>query len=374
VRARALARASQVANNNENAELAERFAQEALALGKALDDKPSIARALLTLSVVNVNSGKEESGWDLVEQSLHVALEIEDHGIAAANLLNLGIRARDRGPKSAIPLMERALQESRLSGDKRMIGFILKELSLYVLVQGNLEYAQSLAEEAMSLFQEMGDKGNLAAGTLQLTDIALFSEEYMLAGEYCLRAKELSEAVNSKHDAALSLWYLGLVDWAKGDLPGFRGATEQALSLVKESPDLLLIIQLPVFLGESSRLEGDLISAKGPYREALKILQEVDIRAGYCLCLEGLAALAIANGQSERGARLFGAWEKLREDVFVLDNYPFLVRQRESHISAARAQLGEEAFQSAWETGREMSFEAARELMIELSDFKSELQ
>lgn len=71
--------------------------------------------------------------------------------------------------------------------------------------------------------------------------------------------------------------------------------------------------------------------------------------------MQGLGALALSCGQPERAVRLFGARAKLRETVHAEDYYPFMVREREEQMDEARAQLGDEAFNTAWAAGRAMS-------------------
>jgi len=46
------------------------------------------------------------------------------------------------------------------------------------------------------------------------------------------------------------------------------------------------------------------------------------------------------------------------------DFYPFMLDERERHIAAARAQLGEEAFQRFWSEGRSMTLEQALDLAL----------
>jgi hypothetical protein len=74
--------------------------------------------------------------------------------------------------------------------------------------------------------------------------------------------------------------------------------------------------------------------------------------------LEGLAALAAAQAQPERAARLFGTAEGLREAM----GAPLPPAERAEHdrsVAAVRTTLGEEAFAAAWAEGRAMSRDQA---------------
>ena len=74
--------------------------------------------------------------------------------------------------------------------------------------------------------------------------------------------------------------------------------------------------------------------------------------------LEGLASVVATQGDLQWAAQLLGAAEALREAIDV----PRLPVDRVSYeqaVAAARVQLGEEAFASAWQEGRTMKLEQA---------------
>jgi hypothetical protein len=75
--------------------------------------------------------------------------------------------------------------------------------------------------------------------------------------------------------------------------------------------------------------------------------------------VESLAGAASAVGQWRRAARLWGAMERLREEI----GAPLAASERTGHdrrISDARAALGDDdAFDAAWRQGRAMTDEEA---------------
>src|SRR5262249_5227198 len=74
--------------------------------------------------------------------------------------------------------------------------------------------------------------------------------------------------------------------------------------------------------------------------------------------LEGLAAVTVAQAQPERAARLFGAAERLREEIGAC--VPRAERaDHERSVAAVRTALGEEAFAAAWAAARALSLEQA---------------
>ena len=81
--------------------------------------------------------------------------------------------------------------------------------------------------------------------------------------------------------------------------------------------------------------------------------------------LEGPAAAVAALGSFLRAARIWGAAQRLREEI----GSPLAPNERsgyDRHLEAARAALGDDAnFDHAWQEGRAMTLEEAIELALE---------
>ena len=111
-------------------------------------------------------------------------------------------------------------------------------------------------------------------------------------------------------------------------------------------------------LGDVAREQGDDGRAAVRFREALALgwqLRDHSIVAG---CLERLAEAASRRAQPERGSRLLGTAEVLRET----GGTPHIPIDRALHeraVASARDRLDEAAFRKAWATGRALSPEAA---------------
>ncbi len=73
--------------------------------------------------------------------------------------------------------------------------------------------------------------------------------------------------------------------------------------------------------------------------------------AGIAECLEALAELASGWGEAERGARLFGAADALREQAGA-PLAPAYRSRRDRGVAAARTALGPDRFSAAMAAGR----------------------
>ena len=70
-----------------------------------------------------------------------------------------------------------------------------------------------------------------------------------------------------------------------------------------------------VNLGEVSQILGENAEARARYAESLTIYHQLNMDIAIAYCLEVLAGIDAAEGESSRAARLFGAAEWLREEM-----------------------------------------------------------
>jgi hypothetical protein len=109
-------------------------------------------------------------------------------------------------------------------------------------------------------------------------------------------------------------------------------------------------------LGRIEIQRDEMPAARTYYQQSLALNQQVGEKWMTPFNLEGLASVVATQGALRWAAQLWGAAEALREAIDV----PRLPVDRvgyEQAVAAARAQLGEEAFASAWQEGWTMKLE-----------------
>jgi ATP/maltotriose-dependent transcriptional regulator MalT len=100
-------------------------------------------------------------------------------------------------------------------------------------------------------------------------------------------------------------------------------------------------------------------------REGLYLARELDQKVIIQYSLYGLAAVATAQGEPARAARLWGAAEAMSEAYGV--HLTPVTRSRtnyEGYLAAARSQLDEDTFRKAWAEGKAMKAEEAVEYAL----------
>jgi tetratricopeptide (TPR) repeat protein len=150
-----------------------------------------------------------------------------------------------------------------------------------------------------------------------------------------------------------------------GDIAYLQGDHERAVALIEESlahswerEDKEMIAWALKLLGNLAQRQSDVGRATRLLAESLALFQEWGDLLGVTAYLEGMAEVAARQGQPERTVRLFGAAAVLR-DALGIPPYPAEQAEYEQHLSAARTQLGERTFDTAWTEGQAMSVEQA---------------
>jgi hypothetical protein len=141
----------------------------------------------------------------------------------------------------------------------------------------------------------------------------------------------------------------------------YRRAAElikEALARGRELGDPWNVAYSLTNLANVARSQGDCGQAKALFRDGLMLSCDKDLRWIAALGLEGLAAVAAAQGQPLLAARLFGAAEALREAL----GTPLKPSERAGYdqaTQATRGALGEDSFAAAWAEGRALPLDEA---------------
>jgi predicted ATPase/DNA-binding CsgD family transcriptional regulator len=187
--------------------------------------------------------------------------------------------------------------------------------------QGDLDAAATRYEASRGLMESLEDAGRLPHWTLlpvaNLADVAL------------LRGDPASAATLAEHAVA---------GWREaGYLWGLAQALGTAAAAASE--------------------RGDQVRAARLYDETLTLWLDSDDGRGIAGTLAGIAGVANRRGQSERAARLLGAAWGVAESLGV--RYLAHHVHAERVLAAARSQLDDDAFDTAWTEGQALSIEQA---------------
>jgi tetratricopeptide (TPR) repeat protein len=178
--------------------------------------------------------------------------------------------------------------------------------------------AEALYEEALVAAEEGGYAVQVAMLIMRLGILSRQRGDYDRAGALCAEALDRFRALGSSANVGITLNHLGVIERERGE---YGRAAERL-------------------------------------RESLTIFVRGGIRHLVADNFEELAGIATATGREERAARLLGAAEALREELG-LPLSPADSPAVEATAAAARAALGDEAFEAARAAGRALPLERA---------------
>ena len=235
-------------------------------------------------------------------------------------------------------------------------------LGLLAVNQDDDARAESCFGESLTMSQAHGDAAGIAYGWLGLGLVAMHQRQFRqattLLEEALAEARRLDDRALASVCAGIALSHLGALAYAQGALPLATSRFDAALLDQRAIDDRWGIGFSLVGLGYAARDRGDAARAGALFAEGLAPFTEVGDRRIIALALDGVAGLAIAWGQPEIAARLFGAAAAQRE-ASGLPVEPAFRAAHERDVVAARAALGEDAFAAGWATGAAAPLPAA---------------
>ncbi len=224
--------------------------------------------------------------------------------------------------------------------------------------QQDIAKAIAYSMESLALYRQLEDEKGIAK------TLAALGHAYHIAGdaERAMRHLEeslaLYEELDDEWGKGTALLWLADSYTRQGNLKHAAALAERSLGLFRELGDGWGIAFSLGNVGEIARRQGDYDQAAARFKESLALHQRTGTRADIPFSLEALAIVMSLKGHSGLAASLWGAGEAVRQAIStpVPSTYSM---DYASFIAEARARLGDEAFNFAWEEGHRMSLEQA---------------
>jgi predicted ATPase/DNA-binding SARP family transcriptional activator len=292
--------------------------------------------------------GHLASEWhDRIQQAL-LRPEGRERTLARAKALNgIGFMYwADIYPTDRRPELEEALSIAREYGDRWNIATAYRNLGLLENIKGNYSEARSLLEESLAIWRDMGSEGEMGGAwtLIFLGDAALNHDDREWAVSLYKESVEILKTVGDINFLAYSLRRLAQLAWCQGD-------HERAIPLCRESLTLNIQVNDP---------------------------------RGILACLAGFADIALAQGRLERAAVLMGAvdaqlssadsqpTERTEERHQFVAGNAIGIRllyidkmEYERNLALIREQVDEQTLAKFWIRGQKLSFQEAITLTLE---------
>ena len=218
--------------------------------------------------------------------------------------------------------------------------------------QGDFEAAETYAAEALEIARRL-DAANEMVGPLSILGVVAMSrEDHARALPFAEEMARVARTVGDVFGLATALNNQAYIAWVAGDVERAEALWTETLEAARESSSELTAYAMSG-LGDVALARGEIDRAAERFRQALAIhdeLETLELLADNCTCL---SAVAKSGGDLERAARLLGAASYLRQSSGAAEQpNPAVKIYQDDVMAAARSQLGEDAFETAFTTGR----------------------
>ena len=342
------------------------------ALGWALKrgDTPDGIRLAVTLSRFWLVRGYLSEGRRWLESSLAASPDAPDSDRAHA-LIAAATLAWHQGDYAGVgPLAESALTLARQLGDKVGEAEALCRLGELRTMTGDYIAARSLFEQSRAAWGESGARrGVIQSLNVPLHDLATLACEegdYETARTLFEEALEIAQDHGNIMDVVHHLSGLGHVAHGRGDYEAACAFYQESLAAARRLGYKRMATFNLQYLGGLAWTQGDLPRSSSFFREALAYFGPAGDDLGIARCLEGLCRVAAEEGAYSRAARLSGVAERLREAMHS-PRPPSEVADYDAALECARLGLGSESFDAARAEGRRIDIKEGVQVALQES-------
>lgn len=322
-------------------------------------DDTALAESLAACGRARMFKGEAAVAATHFEESVEAAQRIENDSLLASGLVGLGWSAMARGEYRGADLhLREALELAEDLGDAHIKAVALCWLAELSRLQGDPGAATEAFEDALVLARRMAAPHPVARCLIGLGRTALLEGELPRARALFEEAASLARGAGMGQAESAALAGLGEASMIDGDLASARTFFDDALATARESGDKRGTAHAFYRLGMVARSASDNDGAAALHHDAMELQREIDDRAGIVATLEGLAGVAVDQGQDEDAGRLFGAADALRQKGGYARGRPESDRHA-ADVKLLHKRMTKRGLDLAWKQGSAISLDEA---------------
>jgi len=319
--ARALAYHGLILTNLGKFDEARSSANQALDVSRSISDQSAEAYSLYILGVSFWNQGDFEQAVPIIKQSLALYEAVGDKLGQATTLMRL-VGSSDYDASKTY--MVESIRLQRELGNLSGLAFSLYYLSIFLTLHGDLSSPYPMAEEALSIFQRLGNPVGGANALTIYGYLAFFQNDFQKSITYFKKAIELNEK--------------------NGDLMGsLYNRRELAMGLLHQ---------------------GDIAEAKELLHGCILQFQKINAMDGLAKTIETVASLFVRQEAPVRAALLIAWAADLRQKSRSIV-WPMQGKFIDEILAKIRTMIDETKFAELSSQGRAMTMEAAIAFALE---------
>ncbi len=326
----------------------------------ALDDEgtdPAIVSA--RQRVVNgaawlaADQGDWAHGGPLFEQSITLLSVLGESQDKTILVVAMALQTRAKGDyRGAVTLLEDLVtRQRRLIASGNLMDPTLRPAhycrALIAREQGDYTYAETLFQEGIDYHRMIGDEESVAQGELGVSDVARDIGDASRVRIYSERSLATYRALGIEWAIGFAMNNLALAAYLEGDLPKAFGYSSEAVLLYRKIQNKLSLAEVLITMGHILAGQGKTVAAREAFVEALRYASSLGPRILIAGALEGLAQVALQEGNATEAVKVIGGAAILRTQMGTPAR-PIDMPGLEQTLDTSRKILGEEAFVRIW--------------------------
>ncbi|MFL5697689.1 MAG: ATP-binding protein [Ktedonobacteraceae bacterium] len=229
------------------------------------------------------------------------------------------------------------------------------------------EHSRELAQEALVLYEAVGDMAGKTWAMFHIGDTWHMQGEYTLATGYLEESLHLQREQENWHSYAFTLSRLGAMATLQGNFPQAWTYLSEALTLQRENSEPGLLNVTLVYLGVLALAQGDLIQSSTYLREGLLLAQQTGNRYMLAIDLIAFGCLLGTIREPFYAARVCSGAEALFESLNTA--LPAAYRPiYDAYLGSLKSQVDETTWERWWAEGKFLSQEEMSALALTVSE------
>ena len=244
--------------------------------------------------------------------------------------------------------------QSRDRLSQELLARVLRRAGRFSSIQGNYELAEQYGYESVRIFQELGDKYNLADALSPLSAAIFARGEIETSREMDLKMLELYREAEDEPGIALALAYIGWDEVLLGKAQQGIQRLEQSLAMQRKMGSKFGLAFSMMVLGKCLYQQGEMDRAEELLSGALSMFNDQKNKTYIRNCLIDLAGIAAFRRRANRATILIGIANRLMEIAGTQDS-PVMMPLLTETLSLIHTQLDDDTYNREFSLGRKMA-------------------
>jgi tetratricopeptide (TPR) repeat protein len=285
-------------------------------LAKSQKDESLQVESYLKTGRIYAKLGQYKEAFEYNKKAMDIYKKLDQKEGQAAALSDLGEYYADKGEyKDALSCVDEASRVAALTGDQRIIGENMLQLSRVNNIMGNFDKARASGEQTLGIFNDIGYSKGAAEAALSLGRTYSSLGNYGKAASMFENALDISEkngyrTIIERALAGLAMVYKNSCDYSKALI-----YLDNSISYSKESGSKAKLLDNFYNFGYLYKSLGYYGKAQGYFSEAINILREMGDKNGLLGALIKLGNLDHEIGEYNGALACFQEASKIKDKM-----------------------------------------------------------